>query len=203
LLSGNIVIANTVHDYTYYHDYHGIGGGIFLDGYTNKTVTLINTVIADNQAETAGSGLYIQGGRPRLLHTTIARNSGGDGSGVYITGTTSIVAMTNTILMSHTVGVTTTAGNTVTLNSVLWYSNTANTGGGGYITVIHEYTGDPAFAADGYHLTSDSVAIDKGVDAGVDRDIDGDLRSMGDACDLGADEFAYHIYLPMVLRNDD
>lgn len=202
LLSSNIVIANTVHDYPYYYDYHGIGGGLFLSSSTNKTVTLINTVIADNQAETAGSGLWIQGGRPQLLHTTIARNSGGDGSGVYITGTTSTVAMANTILMSHTVGVTATAGNRVALNSVLWHSNTTNTGGVGYITVTQEYTGDPAFAADGYHLTSGSAAIGKGVNAGVDRDIDGDPRPLGDACDLGSDEFAYHIYLPMILRLD-
>jgi uncharacterized repeat protein (TIGR01451 family) len=188
LLSGNTVIANIVHDYPPSSDYYGIGGGLFLVGYNNRAATLINTVIADNQAETAGSGLYIQGSHPRLLHTTIARNSGGDGSGVYITGTTSSVALANTILVSHTVGITVTAGNTVTLNGVLWHSNTTNTGGKGYITIANEYTGDPAPAADGYHLTIDSAAIDKGVNAGVYHDIDGEPRPQGSGYDLGADE---------------
>ena len=38
-------------------------------------------------------------------------------------------------------------------------------------TVTDEYTGDPAFAADGFHLTCASVAIDTGVNTGVDDDI--------------------------------
>ncbi len=72
----------------------------------------------------------------------------------------------------------------------------------GTITVTNEYTGTPAFAADGYHLTSASAAIDKGVDAGVTTDIDGDLRDS--TPDLGADEFVYHnIYLPVILKNSN
>ena len=42
---------------------------------------------------------------------------------------------------------------------------------------------------DGYHLTAASAAIDQGVDAGVTTDIDGQVRPMGLAPDLGADEF--------------
>jgi len=148
-------------------------------------------VDADNQAETRGSGLYIQSCSPRLLHTTIARNTSGDGSGVHITGTVSTVAMTNTILVSHSVGVTVATGNTATLNGVLWYSSTINYGGDGTIAVTNEYIGHPAFAADGYHLTAASAAIDKGVNAGVDHDIDGDPRPIPASAgyDLGADEF--------------
>jgi hypothetical protein len=193
-LSGNTITANTVHDY---YELDGDGGGLYLD---NSTATLTNTVVADNQAETAGSGLYIRGYHPRLLHTTIARNSGGDGSGVYITGTTSTVVLTNTILVSHTVGITVTADNTSILNGVLWYSNTINYGGEGYISVTNEYTGDPAFAADGYHLTLSSEAIDRGVDAGVTTDIDGYQRPCGLAPDLGADEINC-LYLPVILKN--
>jgi hypothetical protein len=107
--------------------------------------------------------------------------------------------MTNTILVSHTVGITVTAGNTVTLNGVLWYSKTINYGGEGTITVTNEYTGTPAFATDGYHLTSASAAIDKGVNAGVDDDIDGQSRPQGGGYDLGADELPI-VYLPLVLR---
>jgi hypothetical protein len=113
------------------------------------------------------------------------------------------VALTNTIFADHSVGITVTAGNTATLNGVLWYSNTINYGGEGYISVTNEYTGDPAFAADGYHLTRASAAIDKAVDARVNDDIDSDPRPQGSGYDLGADEFVYRIYLPVILRNSD
>jgi parallel beta-helix repeat protein len=180
----------------------GEGGGLWV---YNSDVVLTNTVIADNRVGPAGlgSGLYIAGSSPRLLHTTFARNRGSDGSGVYVASISSGsrgVALTNTILVSQTVGVTVTAGNTVTLDGVLWYSNTTNHGGSGTITAANEYTGDPAFAADGYHLTAASAAIDKGVDAGVDEDIDGDARPQSDGYDLGADEFVCRLFLPLVLK---
>jgi hypothetical protein len=197
-LSGNIIISNIA----------DLGGGLML-AYT--AVTLTNTVVADNRASTAGSGLYIYGASPRLLHTTIARNSGGDGSGVYITDAGydaySTVALTNTILVSHTVGISVTGGNTVTVNSILWYGTpvTVSQATTATVAVQNQYQGDPLFAADGYHLLDGSAAIDKGVDAGVDTDIDGDSRPHGSALDLGADEFVSapggKLYLPIILKN--
>jgi parallel beta-helix repeat protein len=198
-LNGNTVSSNIAND----------GGGLELQ-YSDATLT--NNVIADNRTETAGSGLYASHSSPRLLHTTIARNSGGDGSGVYITGTASAVALTNTILVSHTVGITVSTDNTAILNGVLWYSNTINHDGEGTITVTHEYTGNPAFATDGYHLTAFSEAIDKDVeDAGVKDDIDGEPRPLdGDfdglaIPDIGADEFYKPglIFLPLILKISD
>jgi parallel beta-helix repeat protein len=203
-LIGNTVISNST---------FGNGGGLHLQ---RSDITLINNVVADNQIESSGnftgsgSGLYIQDSSPQLLHTTIARNAGGDGSGVCVTdrfSPVSAVAMTNTVLVSHTVGITVTAADTATLNGVLWYSNTINYGGDGYITVTNEYTGDPAFADDGYHLTSSSAAIDRGVYSGVKTDIDTDPRPLdGDLdgvalSDIGADEFGFPIYLPIVFKN--
>jgi len=197
-LASDIITGNTVYDSHGAWNYHPGGGGLYLN---NSAVTLTNVVIADNQTETEGGGLYVESSSPRLLHTTIARNSGGDGSGVYITGTASTVALTNTILVSHTVGITVTAGNTATLNGVLWYSYTTNYGGEGYITITHAYTGNPAFAADGYHLTTVSAAIDRGVNTGVDDDIDDDPRPMCYGYDLGADETRCLLYLPAILKN--
>jgi parallel beta-helix repeat protein len=181
ILSGNLVLSNTAAHY---------GGGIAL---TWSYATLVNTVVADNRANEAGSGLYINASYPpRLVHTTIARNSGGDGSGIHIApeGGPSTVALTNTILVSQTVGIAVTAGSTATLDGVLWYSNTtANVGGTGTVAVTHAITGAPAFAADGYHLTASSAAIDGGVSAGVATDLDGEARPIGPRPDLGADEF--------------
>jgi parallel beta-helix repeat protein len=187
------------------------GGGLYLEG---SDITMINNVIVENQIMTittltgSGSALYSVGSSPYLLHTTIARNSGGDGSGIYITGTASAAALTNTILVSHTVAITVAADSVATLNGVLWYSNTINYGGMGTITVTNEYTGNSAFAADGYHLTLSSEAIDKGISAGVTADIDGEPRPAGTGYDIGADEYydpvpdvGCFIYLPVILRH--
>jgi hypothetical protein len=55
-------------------------------------------------------------------------------------------------------------------------------------------------AADGYHLTRSSPAIDRGIAAGVLTDIDGDSRPMGSGYDLGADEFRFKVYLPLIRK---
>jgi parallel beta-helix repeat protein len=90
-LNANIITFN-------YADW-GDGLGLY-----RSSPMLINTVVTDNSAGEHGSGLHIRlHSSPRLLHTTIARNLGGDGSGVYVThGGESYcsVAMTNTILVS-------------------------------------------------------------------------------------------------------
>ena len=72
---------------------------------------------------TAAGVCVVQGAAPRLLHTTIARNSGGstgDGSGVTVvddtsnpgTGVDSALFMTDTILVDHTTGITVASGST-------------------------------------------------------------------------------------------
>jgi fibronectin-binding autotransporter adhesin len=196
-LSGNIITGNTAFE----------GGGLHLEG---ESPTLVNNVVADNvinQVTGGGTGIYVLRSFPRLLHTTVARNAGGDGVGVYVTGfrwngnyEPSVVVMTNTILVNHSVGITVTAENTATLNATLWHANA--TPWSGNVIRTNDHSGAPAFAADGYHLTGASAAIDKGVDAGVTTDVDGDSRPQGDNCDLGADEYArWFIYLPLVVRN--
>ena len=75
------------------------------------------------------------------------------------------------------------------MDSVLFFGNDLDTGGSGTITLTHIYTGSPVFAADGYHLTGESAAIDLGALTDVTTDIDGDSRNIGAAPDLGADEY--------------
>jgi len=184
------------------------GGGLFFMG---ASTLLINNVIADNQANVTGSGLAMsEESSPRLLHNTIARNQGGDGSGVAIVDffgpSISTVAMTNTILADQSVGIKIGSSGicTVTVNGVLWHNvpMTVSQATTATITVQNQHTGDPAFAADGYHLTAGSSAIDQGVDAGVVTDIDGESRPTGAGYDLGADEiWLYEVYLPLVIRN--
>ncbi len=191
------------------------GGGLYLE---RSTITLTNSIVADNQITLTGqitgtgSGLYVAGSSARLLHPTIARNSGGDGSGVYITGTagtTSTVAMTNTILVSHTVGITVAAGNTATLTATLWgtgtWANLADWGGAGtVITGTINIWDQPAFVdpdRGDYHIGPNSAAIDAGEHAGVTVDIDGESRLAGTAPDIGADEY-YHPALDVAKQAD-
>ena len=189
MLSGNTVTGNIAND---------DGGGLCL---RSSDATLASNVVADNRANTTGSGLYVGYSSPRLLHTTIARNSGGDGSGVYVTNDGShycTVTLTNTILVSHTFGIYVSSGNTATLEATLWgsgaWANDSDWSGDGTVitgTLAYNYWGNPAFVgpdAGDYHITSSSAAVDAGVDAGVDDDMDSDPRPMGHDYDLGADE---------------
>ncbi len=198
---GNLIQRNTA----------PYGGGVYIWG---SNPTLVNNAVVDNIGTYRGAGIYVTTGSssaaaPRLLHNTIARNSGGpygDGSAVYVQGKDHYhcaVALTNTIIFSHSVGITVTAGNTATLNGTLWHTNGTDRGGAGTISHQNDYSGDPYFAADGYHLLGCPGALDRGVNAGVTTDIDGDQRPIENGYDLGADETArkFFIYLPLIVRN--
>jgi len=195
-LINNTILSNSSSD----------GGGVRIGG--GSDATLINNVIAGNQANHLGSGLHIRASSARLLHNTIARNRGGDGSGICVTeehGMLGTVALTNTVLVSHSLGIHVTGGNTATVDSVLWHSTpiTVSQSPTAVVTLQNQYAGDPAFAADGYHLAGGSAAVDRGVDAGVTVDIDGESRPAGEGYDLGADELWWRtVYLPLVLRDE-
>jgi uncharacterized repeat protein (TIGR01451 family) len=182
LMADNLILRNSSQD--------GGGASLFASG------TWENNVLVANQASGSGSGLYLQGSvRPQMWHTTLANNTGGDGSAIYLTehewtGWDSHLLMTNTILAGHTTGIRVTAGSTVTLDGVLWYDTptTIDQASGATVSLAHEYSDNPAFAADGYHLTARSAAIDRGIEAGLATDVDGEARPRGAAPDLGADE---------------
>ncbi|MCP4540243.1 MAG: DUF11 domain-containing protein [Chloroflexi bacterium] len=181
---GNVIINNVAQNN---------GGGLRLDDQSNAT--LINNVVADNLAQGNGSGIYADNNAsPRLLYTTLARNSGGDGSGIHVTGSSN-VELSNTILVSHTVGVTATAGSVINLEGTLWgsgvWTNGSNVGGAGTVVSSTNVTGNPAFVDHdngNYHIGSTSAAIDQGDDVGVYDDIDGTPRPAAWGYDLGADE---------------
>jgi len=190
LLSGNLIYSNTA---TLSGGATGLGGGLY--GHRSE-VTLVNNLFADNDANTAGSGLYFEGISSahlsaKLLHNTIADNHS-SGQGVYGGDYTTLV-FTNTIIVNHpTVGITTTAGAVVTMTATLWHGNGSDVGGPGSIYTATNVYGNPAFAdpsAWDYHLTPGSPAIDAGVDSGVTSDFEGDPRPAGTAPDLGYDEY--------------
>lgn len=175
-----------------------------------STFMLTNNVIAENRTVSGrGSGLVIRESSPHLLHTTIASNSGDDGSGVYVFSMgsgSSTVALTNTILVSHSAGISVTGGNTVTVNGLLWYDTpiTVSQSITSVMTVRNQYKGDPAFATDGYHIGPDSAAVNRGAVTGLVTDIDGEVRPAppGTKPDLGADEVSQRrVFLPLTVRS--
>lgn len=202
-LSGNIIAGNTAN--------YSSGGGLHLVG---GNITLTNNIVVNNQANWSGSGVYVRISSPHLLHTTIARNTGGDGSGVYVAESSS-VRLTNTILVSQTVGIYVYNGSSASLEATLWgsdaWANVADWGGDGTVTTgTINIQGDPGFVNPGawdYHIGPGSKALDIGVAAGVITDIDHEPRFADP--DLGADEcwtseaFARvkHVYLPVIARN--
>ncbi len=200
LLAGNSIHNNAA-------EYGGGGGYLYRSG----DVTMTNNLVVENRLTAStgsGTALSLSRSSARLLHTTLARNTGGSGEGVRVDNV-SMLWMTNTILVSHTVGISVTAGCTATLEATLWgtgtWANTTAWGGPGtIITHTPNIWGDPAFVdpeGGDYHIGPGSAAINGGVDAGLTTDIDGDPRPFGPLPDLGADECVGHIHLPLVVRN--
>jgi hypothetical protein len=204
-LTGNWLITNTA---TLDPTQLGSGGGLYVG--TGTVLTLTNNVIAGNQANDLGNGLFFSGtaAEPtfgRLLYTTVANNLG-SGQGVGVAGSVTL-ALTNTIIAGHhDEGIWVGTGCSATLEATLWYDNGKDTDGPGHIVIgstnIHD---DPAFvnpSLSDYHLTAASAAIDQGIGAGVDVDIDGQARPGGLGFDIGADEhWTLLVYLPLVARN--
>jgi len=200
-LTSNAVYSNTA---------GGNGGGLSLSESTD--VTLINNMITGNRlvgTGMGGAGLYLYDVDAYLLHTTIARNTGGSGQGIHLQYAAT-ARMTNTILVSHTVGIEAGAGTTATLSATLWgdgaWANGEDMAGNGTVfTGTINIWGDPVFVhpdSGDYHLGPSSEAIDAGVDAGVTADIDGDARPQDAGYDMGADEFKerWEVFLPLAVK---
>ncbi len=180
-LSRNTIQANQADD----------GGGLYLD---DSSLRLDNHFILENESVQNGSGLYLQNTSLRLRHTTLSRNTGGDGSGLYLVGASN-ATLTNTILVSQYIGVHALAGTTATLQATLWgsgvWANTYDAFGAGLVVSDTSYWGQPDFVDDqngDYHIGPASDAIDAGLDARLTDDVDGAPRPANLGYDLGADE---------------
>lgn len=187
------------------------GGGVALfGGGISGSILLNNNVITDNTAKVAGSGAYLGGSTSTLNFTTFARNSGGDGSVIYVdqsNGNNSTLTLTNTILAAGSIGIAIQNGSTGTVDGILWYQVTTPLVNPANITINHQISGDPKFQADGYHIQQTSAAYDQAVVSTVAIDFDHQHRPNSvkpdGKSDLGADEWyppLKYIYLPTVIR---
>lgn len=193
---GNMVIANQAAGTV-----SGRGGGIRLNQCTAFTLT--NNIIARNVVSTTGSGIAIFGGPAAsggcaLAHNTVAGNRGGDGTGVQVSTLT--MTLYNNLIVSHTLGISNaTPASVIYAHFTLFEGNGLNYSSG--VTSLNPVAG-PAGLLPDYHLAVGSGAVDHATPlAWVSRDIDGDVRPIGPASDVGADERRVEVYLPVVLRN--
>ncbi len=194
-MDGDIVTGNTA---------QGNGGGLALIQYGQSSLS--NVILADNQADGDGSGLYTDRNSVDIAQATIANNIGRTGiyvqSGLPLGLGSSRVTMTNTIVASHTLAINATANSTVTIHGVLWFGNGTMISGAGTYLITNMIDGDPGFTSGGYHLSASSAAIDSGIASNISHDIDLEPRPYRQF-DLGADEFwpagvLKQVYLPIV-----
>ncbi len=115
-----------------------------------------------------------------------------------------VVTVDNTILFKYGTGFSAPyyQGGKITSDYTLFYQVTTRTDGYAlrYNDVEEDYAGFKDYLHDDYHLVRNALARDKGKDAGVTSDFEGDPRPLGGGYDLGYDEFAYHILVPVIRK---
>ncbi|MCC6456773.1 MAG: right-handed parallel beta-helix repeat-containing protein [Caldilineaceae bacterium] len=162
------------------------GGGLYIS--KGSAGSYQSNAVVDNAAG-QGGGIFVSGASPTLIHTTLARN----GSGLIAVAqdaVASTVILTNTLVAGHSLGIQGESGTTVALFATLWDDN--GTDFAGTATSNGNYEGEARFDTDGYHLTANSAAANKGIsgDVAIGSDVDGEGRFQGNGPELGADELA-------------
>jgi parallel beta-helix repeat protein len=201
----------------FYNEAGWYGGGIHIQFSDNAR--LESNRVTENRIRygtSTGAGIHINESTAHLLHTTLARNTGAGGQGIYLEdwdlgSIPTRVWMTNTILVSHTVGIALHPQATATLTHTLWgagsWANQAPWTGSGTLytgTLAANWWEEPGFAAPDhgdYHLGPGSPAIDRGMNTAVATDVDGERRRIGAYPDLGADEAPRWVFLPLLLSD--
>jgi len=203
LLTHNSIVENSAGE---------AGGALAMSG---ADVTLINNMLAANQADVGGAEIDICGCAEltgsvvhlRGAHNTFAAATPGEGAAI-VAGAYTIsdtIELTNTIFADYAVGIMTGPNPAfVTLAQVLWsHVMTPTLSDAGGVTITNAFVGDAHFVDVGqhnYHLTPLSAAVNRGAEVGVTDDFDGDARPQQIVPDLGADEVVFA--LPALLIDD-
>jgi hypothetical protein len=182
-ITGNVIMHNTAGS-----GYNQNGGGIYIDGNHHGHPVIVNNVIAFNTSASYGGGIHCHVTSPTIVNNTIFGNAAVQGGGIGCLH--SSPSITNTILWDNT----DTSGWPEIWegdqNPVVTFCDVK----GGW-PGTGNIDADPLFIdrtrAD-FHLRYLSPCRDSGDDeAATSEDMEGDLRS---ASDIGADEFATHLY---------
>ena len=203
-LDSHTIVTPHVHRNTIIHNSAGSqGGGLNV---IFACASVVNNVLAHNHA-TYGAAVALESTFPSspvsatLAHNTLVGdldNEEGVSAVGYVTAT-----LQNNIIADFHIGIsnTTPTSGTVTADYTLFHNNDTKYGNG--VNSTNEVNGDPEFANPGeadYHITTRSGAFNAAVDVGVSRDIDEDRRPSGGAPDVGADEVAPLVHVPLALK---
>lgn len=169
------------------------GGGV---GINSATITLNNTLISDNVANSDGGGIHNFWGTVTLKNCTVAGNQAGRGGGFYNDGgETTVTALYNTICAVN-YSVTGNRDGYLDRESTAksYYSLSAFTGWASSLAAKTYTNTQPLFVSsdrDDYHLANRSQAVDVGNNSYTNRtvDLEGNPRIINGIVDMGVYEF--------------
>lgn len=198
------------------------GGGLYVDG---GEVLLQGDIFRENEAGPKGGAIALGGGAITGTNVSVVQNSLAE-AGVYLcgghlTGSHWTLADNGRYGVVTHLGINEAGGSAQLRNSIVAY-HSAGLGGASaraHQTLFHEVTvacmtgascvsnlfGDPKFVDrlhGDYHIQRDSAAVDQAHGLEVPVDMDGEIRPIGSASDIGADEVETkrNLYLPLVAR---
>ncbi len=204
VVSGGVFQANTVPNnggglnvtgaLTLWAGARFVGNRASLGGAVSQSVgdvLVTNALFARNRATGLGNALYLAAVTSTITirHSTVASPTLASGSAIVVQGTTNI---SNTIIVNQGAGIQRFSGSVsedynLFFGNLFTTTNLVSSGG-------HSLVANPAFvdlAADDYHLTPASAALDLGANADVSDDFEGDPRPQGGGYDIGWDEAPY------------
>jgi hypothetical protein len=188
-----------------------------VDNNTNTGINMLSNGnppfprLSNNIVAASGTNAVITAGtQQNPLFATLEHNTlvGGDvGAAITIpAGKYATLSLTNNIIAGFPVGLenNTFPDSTVTARYTLFGPEVTTPGVN--VSLQNSIIGDPAFKNPGvgdYHIRFTSAAKDAGsINFIATQDYDGDLRPIGSAPDIGADEYqpAGYLYLPLIER---
>ena len=159
-------------------------GAVYCDSYSAPIFT--NCLILNNEMRLGGGAYIYYDSQPHFLHCTFLGNRAvrdNGGNGIYSGSDSNQITVLNSILWdifeNGSAEINGSVSRVIASNSIIH---------GGFTSGTDIFDIDPRLSSDGY-LTSGSPAIDLATNSTIANDIQAELRPIGSASDLGADEF--------------